>query len=237
MIILERREKILRILEQRRSASIKELASEIFISEASIRRDVEALEKDGIVKRVYGGVTIDTHRNTVTPLELRDSANSAKKEIIARKAADLVKNGDTLMLDSSSTARRMIKYLYGKRDLKIITNNARIFSECEDQSIELFCTGGYYISNEQAFAGAGAEEYVKSIYADIFFFSSSAISVDGEISDVSEIETSLRKTMLTRARRKVFLCDSSKFGDRRTFLVCHKDELSDIISDEPLPWE
>ncbi len=237
MIIIERRAKIIEILKRKRSASIKELAEEIYISEASVRRDIEALEKEGIVRRVYGGVTMDIHRNTVTPLGIRDAKNGAIKEIIAERAAALVHDGDTVLMDSSSTARRMIKYLYGKRDLKIITNNARIFEECEDSGIELFCTGGYYDAEEHAFIGAAAERYVASVNADIFFFSSSALSLDGEISDVSEVETALRRTMLSRARKKVFLCDSSKLGDRRTFVVCKKEDLTEIICDKPLPWE
>ena len=237
MIIIERREKILEILKRKRTASIKELSAELFTSEASIRRDIEALEAEGIVRRVWGGVTMDVHRNTVTPLGIRDGKNSAAKELIAQRAAALVKDGDTILMDSSSTVRRVLKYLSGKRDLKIITNNARIFSECDSSDIELFCTGGYYLAEEHAFAGSAAERYVTTVNADILFFSSSALSTDGEVSDVSEVETSLRRVMISRARRRVFLCDSSKLGDRRTFVVCKKDELTDIICDVPLNFD
>ena len=186
---------------------------------------------------MWGGVTLDVHRNTVTPLGLRDGENGAIKEILAKRAAELVRDGDTVLMDSSSTVRRIVKHLYGKRDVKIITNNARIFAECEDPSIELLCTGGYYDAEEHAFVGSAAERYVQGVNADIFFFSSSALSNEGEISDVSEVETALRRVMLTRARRRVFLCDSSKLGDRRTFVVCNKDDVTDIICDKKLPFE
>ena len=123
MIILERREKILAILEKKRTATFRELADQLFISEASVRRDVEALEKAGQVRRIYGGVVLEKFHNAVVPLGFREGENSQIKEDLARRAADMVQDGDSIMLDASSTVRRMIKYLSGKRGLKIITNN------------------------------------------------------------------------------------------------------------------
>ena len=82
-----------------------------------------------------------------------------------------------------------------------------------------------------------AESFVRSVSADILFFSSQGISEDGEISDVSEEETSIRKVMLSRAKYKVFLCDSEKIGVTRPFTVCNKDDINKIICNEKLPWE
>ena len=87
------------------------------------------------------------------------------------------------------------------------------------------------------FVGAAAENYIRNTYADILFFSSQAISNDGEISDVSEEETSLRRIMLDRAKVKIFLCDSSKIGQKKTFTLCTKDNVNEIICDATLPWE
>ena len=237
MIILERREKILKILEKQRSATIRELANAIFISEASIRRDVEALEKAGLVRRMYGGVMLEKYRNAVVPLELRDSEHSSVKEELARRAAQLVSDGDTLMLDASSTVRRMVKYLEGRRDLKIITNNLRIFNDMQGKDVRLYCTGGQYSGRNNAFFGKSAEQYVEKLHADLCFFSSQGISLTGEISDASEDETSLRRMMIARSDRRVFLCDASKIGVRHMFTLCGKDDVTEIICNEKLPWE
>ena len=78
---------------------------------------------------------------------------------------------------------------------------------------------------------------MRNVSADILFFSSQAISEDGEISDVSEEETSLRRVMLSRAKKKIFLCDSSKLGLEKTFRLCSKNDVDVIICDEKLPWE
>ena len=237
MIILERREKILRILEKQRSATIKELAAAIFISEASIRRDIEALEKAGLVRRIYGGVVLEKYRNAVVPLELRDGEHSSVKEELARRAAQLVSDGDTLMLDASSTVRRMVKYLEGKRDLKIITNNLRIFNDMHGKDVRLYCTGGQYSSKNNAFFGQSAALYVEKLHADICFFSSQGISETGEISDASEAETALRRMMMARSDRRVFLCDASKIGVKHMFTLCGREDVTEIICNARLPWE
>ena len=141
------------------------------------------------------------------------------------------------MLDSSSTARRIMHYLDGRRNLKIITNNIRLLNELDSCDAQVWCTGGAYNRRDHALVGYAAESYVNKINADLFFFSSQGISEDGEITDASEEMTALRRAMLSRSSRSFFLCDSSKLGVRRMFALCSKDDISGIICDKPLPWE
>ena len=237
MIQFERQEKILSILEHKKSASVRELSSALFVSEASVRRDVEALERKGLVKRVYGGVLLSRYANGTIPIDLRDGDHSAAKEEIARRAAELVRDGDTVFLDASSTVRRMMKYLGRRSNLKIITHNLKIFEEYGGGDFELFCTGGTYSTVEQTLVGPAAENYLRSVSADLLFFSSQAITEDGEITDSSEDETALRRIMIERSARQYFLCDDSKLGARRMFSVCHTDEITGVICNAPLPWE
>ncbi len=172
MIQLERQEKILRILEQQKTSTVRKLAHQLFISEASIRRDIEALEKKGLLKRVYGGVILSHYENEVIPIGVRDSDHSAAKEAIARRAAELIQDGDTIMMDASSTVRRIIQYIGNRKNIKIITNNLSIFSDNLSPSIQLYCTGGTYSPLNHAFVGAAAEQYIRSVSADYLFFSS-----------------------------------------------------------------
>ena len=237
MIQYERRQSILQYLEKRQSASMRELADHIFASEASVRRDVATLEEQGYVERIYGGVILSQYRNSVVPLDLREGEHSAEKEQIAKRAAEMIPDGCTVMLDASSTARRIVKYLGNRRDLKIITNSVKLFDAPIGEHITLYCTGGTYSRHNHDFVGAGAETYLRSVTADFLFFSSQGLSDDGEITDVSEEETALRRVMLSRAKKRIFLCDSSKLGTKRVFTVCHKDELDGILCDAPLPWE
>lgn len=237
MIQFDRQQKILKYLTDRQSATVKELSLLVYASEASVRRDIEALEKEGYVRRVYGGVILSEYKNSEVPISLRDAENPEIKDKIARRAARLIPDGSTILLDSSSTTRRILKYIGHCRDLRIITNNLAVFGELENCDAEVYCTGGTFRRCSHDFIGPSAEQYLRQISADLVFFSSQGISLDGEITDVSEEQCSIRRTMMDRAERKIFLCDSSKIGIKRLFTLCHKDELDEIICDVPLPWE
>lgn len=241
MLQYERSELLLELLNKKKTASVRELASALYVSEASVRRDIERLEARGLVRKIYGGVTV-AERGGTLPVSFRDSDHGAVKTGLARRAAELVNDGDTVILDASSTVRRMLKFLFARRDLTIITNNARIFADAaeyplSEHGIRLYAVGGIFLYDDHAFAGPAAESFISKINADIMFFSSQGVSEEGEISDASEEQTSLRRMMLTRAKRKYFLCDSSKIGVERLFRLCRCPELDGVICDVPLPWE
>lgn len=237
MLVYERQREILNYLKQKQFATIGELAKIVWSSESSVRRDIKTLEQKGYVKQIYGGVVLPEYEHSVMPISLRDPAHSAAKEDVARKAAEYLFDGATVMMDGSSTVRRITKYIGSFRGLKIITNNQRIFSTCDHPDVKLYCTGGLYIPQSHIFVGSVAESYINNLNADILFFSSQAISEDGEISDSSEEETALRRAMLTRAKKKIFLCDSSKIGHSRTFTLCTNNDVDVIVCDKKLPWE
>lgn len=237
MITYERQQAILNYLKQNNFATVKELSKLVWASESSVRRDIKVLEQKGYVTQMYGGIALSVYANSVVPVGLRDSSNVSVKEELAKEAAKHIFDGATILMDGSSTVRRIIKYTNRFKDLKIITNNQLIFLECTHPNIKLYCTGGLFDSKSNIFSGSTAESYVHSINADIVFFSSQALSNDGEISDVSEEETSLRKIMLSRAKKKIFLCDSSKLGIKKTFTLCTKNDINLIICDKKLPWE
>ena len=234
MIKYERQQNIVSILKERRFATVAELAGEVWASEASVRRDIEWLEKQGYVNKIYGGVVLAEYKNSVVPVELRASAYSPEKELVAKRAAEYVFDGATIIMDGSSTVRRICKHLAHGMKLKIFTNNQQIFTDLADRDLELYCTGGRFDPETRVFVGTAAEHFLRGISADILFFSSQAISERGEISDVSETETSIRRVMMERARKKIFLCDSSKFGLVKPFTLCTKDEVDVILCDREL---
>lgn len=236
-MIYQRQKTIIDFLQKKKTSTIKELSKIAWASESSIRRDIKELEHKGYVTQVYGGVILSEFANNVIPISLRDSSNTTAKDIIAKESAKHIFNGATIFMDGSSTVKRIMKYINSFKDLKIITNSHLIFSECKNPNIDLYCTGGRFDTKSNIFLGRDTEKYIENINADIVFFSSQAISNDGKISDVSEEETSLRRTMLSHAQKKIFLCDSSKIGLTKTFILCTKDDINLIISDKKMPWE
>ena len=233
----DRQQAILALLESKKSATVRELAKAVFASEASVRRDLEAMEAKGYLHRVYGGAVLAQQANAITPLVLRDGEHAAQKEELARAAAEMVQDGSTLILDASSTTRRMLKHLEHRHGLRIFTNNARAMELLANSDAEIYITGGLYDRKNHAFVGPAAERFLMSITADMLFFSSQGLSENGEISDVSAIDNSLRRIMLSRAKQKIFLCDSSKLGLRRDFVLCTRHDVDLILCDQKLPWE
>ena len=235
MLQYERQQAVIDFLKSHHTATIHALAKHLYTSEASIRRDIAALEAAGLVVKVYGGVVLPEHKNEVVPVELRESANSAAKEIIAQEAAKLIHDGDTIFFDSSSTVRRICKHIKNRKHLKIITNNLRICQELKETDITVYLTGGEYYKKLDCFLGAYAERFIASINATSMFFSCKGLSNQGALTDVSETEIAIRQAMLAHAENSYLLCDASKVGQKYAFTLCHAKDLTEILCDKELP--
>jgi len=238
MFKTERQEEILNILKQFNYATVEYLAQQMHMSPSSIRRDLRALEAIKIVKRSYGGVTLLQSENVLTPFQLRIHEHNKEKKSIAKAAARLVKEGDTVFIDGSSSALNMIEFLRPDYHNIVFTNNLKSALMLVELGIETYCIGGL-ISAKNGVVSVGhyAEEMIKNIYVDIMFFSSSAISLEGNITDVCESETSLRREMLKHSKCKVFLCDESRMGKISIFQVCNIDKIDYVISNRPFREE
>lgn len=220
---------ILKHLENVHFASVAELANLIYTSEATVRRDLQKLEEKGAIKSVYGGVVITEYQNTPVPIYLRDNENSASKERIAREAARLVRDNSTIILDSSSTVRRMCKHIKSRNGLTVITNNLRVCEEFRDSSIQVICTGGTLIPKRDCFVGHFSEDLIRMIRADMLFFSAQGISETGDITDSSEEEIALRRMMIASSKEQYFLYDSSKIGKEYPFVLCNVEDVSGTV--------
>ncbi|MBQ8893002.1 MAG: DeoR/GlpR transcriptional regulator [Clostridia bacterium] len=235
MIQYQRQDEILQLLEEQPTMSVKKLAKLLYTSEATVRRDLNSLERMGLVHRIYGGVVLAKYANSDMPLFVRKQENAGEKEKIAARAAALIPEGSSVILDASSTTQHMVRYLTGYKSLTVITNGLKIAEGFAESAVKVLCTGGHYLPENASFVGYQAEEMVKGIRADYFFFSSQGLTEDGEISDHSEEETALRRVMLQRAAQRIFLCDGSKLGRKCLYNVCHAADLQNIICDQPLP--
>ena len=224
----ERQEQILAYMETRQFATVAELASLIFASEATVRREIRHLEERGCLKSVYGGVVAAKYGMEPVPISMRDGANSAQKERLAERAALLVRENTTVLLDSSSTARRICRHIKGVRGLTVITSNLRVCEALKDSSVRVICTGGTLLPKRECFAGHFAEEFLRTVHADIMFFSAQGLS-DGVITDGSEEEVSLRRTMFSRSKEIYFLADRSKIGKTFPFTLCTVKDVTGTI--------
>ena len=222
----KRQEEILEYLRERHFASVAELAEMLYTSQATARRDIEALKAHGAIRSVYGGVMLAEYENAPVPIFFRDRENSASKEQIAERAAALIRDNSTVIFDSSSTVRRICKHILDRQGLTVITNNLRVCDELKESDVRVICTGGTLASGRDCFIGHFAEDFIRHIKADALFFSSQGLSENGDITDTSDEETSLRRAMLTSSKKQYFLCDDSKKGKDFPFVLCNTKDLT-----------
>lgn len=232
MFEIERLQKIQQILKNKPALSVQELARLLYVSQTTVRRDLNTLEQQGLVKRIHGGAVLITGTAQEVPLYLRERQNSDIKERLAYQAVSYIRNGQVLFLDASSTVQRIAPHLAGFRNLTIITNGLKTAQELSGLSHSVYSTGGLQLHNSSAYVGPYAEHMVRQINADVFFFSSRGISQDGIITDTSVEETQLRRAMFEQSKVKIFLCDSSKFNHCYCHSLCNVDQVDQMISDQ-----
>lgn len=230
MIKMERQEKILHLLNEKRYATVSDLAKTLYVANITVRRDLEEMEHSGLLQRCHGGAMLLEHENREVPFAVRDKENSLAKNQIARKAAELIHDGDTVFLDASSTASHIVDHIDGKKNLTIITNSIHVMEKLRGRDVRCYLTGGVLLENSHALVGRIAEETISTLYADICFFSSQGVTEEGIVTDFSEEETRLRKCMIKNAKKSIFLYDRSKLGKRFLFTVCQLELLAGSIT-------
>ena len=231
MLIAERQQKILQLIERQGGARVEELVAQLYASAPTIRRDLTALEEKGLIRKVYGGAMPLTAANREIPLTVREQSHRSAKDRMAEQAAAHVRDGMVILMDGSSSVNRIVNYLDGFKDLIVVTSGAKTAVDLAERNITTLCTGGELLNHSLSFVGHHAEEFVRRINADLLFFSCHGINEEGLLTDLATEEVHLRHTMLRQARKKILLCDSSKFNKTYFYTLCHKDEIDLIISE------
>ena len=175
-VIYKRKQEILRELHENKKVLVDDLAKALHVSPITIRRDLDEFQAEGIVERFYGGASLVEGALAEDPSE-QDSSdqNQSCKESIAREAAALVTEGDTIFLNSSSTALLLLKYLKGKR-VTVITNNGNALHMETDPLIELVLTGGEVNQYKKSMVGDFALQMLRKLRADKCFIGVSGIN-------------------------------------------------------------
>lgn len=232
MFTLERRNQILSYLKENKSASVTDLSKMFFIGEATIRRDLNKLEKQNLIKRTYGGAVLTEGLNTEIPISVREKERAVAKEYIGELAGRYVNDGDIIIMDSSTTTYAMIPYLKQRNELTIITNGLKTATGLgETLHTKVYCTGGKLRENSLSLVGQGANNYIKNFSIQKLFFSCRGISAENGAMDNSEEEAELRKIMMERSEKVFLLCDVSKFNKNAFYKICELNRIDCIITD------
>lgn len=228
----EREKEIMNILSQNAYATVEYLAEKIHISPSSIRRDLKRLEMKGLVSRSYGGAEIKNSVNKQIPFFLRSHKNTKEKAIVASKASSLVRPGDVVFLDSSTSTYFCVEHLKNIKNITVITNSLASMTACSEYSINAYFAGGKLSTeNPSCCVGSQTEEFINSFHTDFCFFSVQSLTKDGALYDCFSSEIMPRKLMIKNAEKKVFLCDNSKLNHYSAYKLCGVSELDIVISD------
>lgn len=235
MSISERQKQILNILNDRTFITVQELSGLTFTSESSIRRDLTYLQNNGLVKRLHGGVSTVPPMVRVASFYDRTRKNVKEKRLIAQKAAMLLKDGQTVLLDSSSTVTFLLPYIAKRQNISVFTNNLTTALQAIELGIQTHCIGGEAVNGSTALYGPETFAALVGITVDVLFFSSQSLDTQGDISDTTAEENYVRKMMLDSAKTTVFLCDCEKFNTRSTYKLCSLDDIDYAVFDVPYP--
>ena len=231
----EREEEIMSLLRDCEYATVEYLSKKMNISASSIRRDLKNLEERGLVNRSYGGVRLAESGGKRIPFSLRSQENSAQKKQIARAALQLIREGDVVFLDGSSTVLFLADLIASVPGVTVITNGIDVMSCLSGYGVRAYCTGGAKSGdNGSVLVGSYATRFLESIHADVAIFSVQALHGDGRFFDCYAEEVAVRNAMLKNASRRILLCDSSKLDKPSTFYQGCVDDVDFIVCDKPL---
>ena len=231
MIQLQRHNQIMMLIRDKKEISVKELCALLYLSPATVRRDLSALEKQGLIKRSYGGAVLTEIFSDQLPLAVRSAKNISAKKKICAKAARFIENGDTIFIDASSTAYFLAPYLKGFSDLTVITNNPHLCIALSELKIRNHCTGGEMLDDSLALVGRDAERMVGGILANKCFFSARGYN-EGFISDTSRSERDVKIAMIEHSEKCYFLCDTTKQGTKYPYVIAKTNSVDAIIDEE-----
>lgn len=233
MLAIERKNRILTILREEKHVVVSELAKIFDVSEETIRRDLDKLEKEGYVSKTYGGAVISEGKEAELPYVIRKKANVAAKQAIAELAAELVVDGDSIILDASSTAVFIAKKIKSKKDISVITNSVEVLMELSDVTgWKIFSTGGSLKGGIGALIGGQAEECISRFHVDKAFISCKGIDMKYGFTDSNDSHAAVKRKMISAASQVFFAVDSSKFNRLSFTSLCGFSGVDALITNK-----
>ena len=238
MLAQERYSIILELLELNKIVKVPELCEKFNVSIETVRRDLEFLEQDGKLKRVYGGAVLHTKSSAEPSYHTRTAKNASEKVSIGKKTADLISDGETLMIDLGTTTLEVARYLKDKKNLTIITNCMTIARELVDvPTYRVIMPGGILRPNELALSGFISEQFMSEFNVDKTIIGVGGITIDNGISDYHLEETRVRKIMIEKGKQIIAVADHSKFGIKALVNVCSIDKIDVIVTNDKVKGE
>lgn len=244
MYNVERKAGIIALLEEQGEVEVNSLSEKFGKSKETIRRDLGELEKDGVLVRTHGGALYNGKKSQKYPAEypvaIRGIQRYKEKNMICKRAASLLKDGDTIFIDNSSTSMYLIKYIPKKLHITVITNSLKVLLESlqhPNTLVDFICFGGHFRNNNLSFYGNTTLKNAAEFFPSKSFISCTGISEKGVLTDGSMQEAEAKRLMITQSQTVCLLADYSKFATTGPVYLADLQAGSIVVTDEKVTAE
>ncbi|MCQ2385908.1 MAG: DeoR/GlpR family DNA-binding transcription regulator, partial [Clostridia bacterium] len=228
-----RKAEILNLLKERRFLTVKTIGETLFVSLPTVRRDLTALAQEGVIIRCHGGAVLPDENHVALPYAYRMEKNKKEKQKMCRAAASLVRDGDVIFIDESSSAAWIPRFLEERKSLTVVTNAmplSEMLSGLKDCTV--YYTGGKLSESGAALTGEYVEDFIGGILFDKVFFSVFGVREDGTLVETADWKRRLIKLLRKRGKTMVCLADREKFGVDAPYTSLFSGQLDVLITDE-----
>lgn len=230
----ERHQRILELVTEDGTVDVERLSTELGVSAITIRRDLSLLEADGALRRVYRGATRMTSGSYEPPYPVRSKLHVAAKRQVAAKVAELVDDGQTIILDAGTTGVAIAEELVD-RQVTVCAPSLRVAQELvSSPSVRLIMTGGIVRPGEQSLVGSAAVRTLQDHHFDLYIMTTSGVHVDHGFTEWNPEDADVKRAALRVATRCIAACDSSKVGRTAFARICDLDAVEMLVTDQAL---
>lgn len=235
---VERRDDIIQVLYDQGRVRVDELSDQFSVTTVTIRNDLDFLEKKGILHRTHGGAILRKNVYEDPTLEEKQELHNEEKQRIGQKAVELIKDGDSILLDSGTTTREIARRLNDIDNLTIMTNAINIaFELVSKNNVNVMITGGTIRSESYSLVGPDAEAVISNYYFDKLFLGVDGLDLKQGLTTPNPMEAQLNRLMVERAQEVIAVTDSSKLGRHSFSYICGLESISTIITDTNISGE
>lgn len=233
MFAEERQMKIMSILTQEKKILVHDLCRTLNVSAVTVRNDLQDLEDRGLLTRTHGGAILPVQASFEENTSQKEIRNAARKKAIARAAAEYVRDGDTIAVDTGTSAQAFAACLVGKKNLTVITSDLRVALYLEKHSeATVILLGGTVRHGYDCTVGPYAEQMMRDFFVDKCFLGTNGITAERGLSTPKPEQAAVKRLMISQSNQLIVICDGEKFGRNSLVSVAPADAINMIVTDE-----
>ena len=233
MLAVERKKRITAYIADQQSVRVIDLSHEFGVTEETIRRDLEKLEKEGVLIRTHGGATPVEKEFYDEPFSVRSRENIENKKRIGMTIKNLINDGEIIMMDSSTTSLEIAKCIGNSKNITMITNSMGLAMEMvQYDKVQMICIGGTLRRNALSLIGPSAKKSIKSYYADKVILSCKGMDIKRGVMESNELEAEIKKAMIDSAKTVILAVDHTKFNEFSIISLYDLSKVDIIVTDK-----